>query len=568
MPTLGSGRSIDPSAYERKLTGFEVSPETGDMVEVIRCVRCELAPTFAAKYRGRIICHTVLVPPSGQQYPVGYGQCLEATRASPLRGTAKFDNWIISVHKHKNESGTDASHIHAVHACQTRDADHRTCRCTKLIQWRPVGWTLKRTYHDWSDERITNLFVYLQKEGRSIHEVGIARASYGRSGMLAVEAHEMDEQSSKCGPGCSAPNYGGEQRDEICEDICLGERAAQTSQPQPSPVPRGGSKSQRNVQVGKALAKRIMEWCPESVNNLLVMSEFEKEFEELQWDKTLFDQLAPRAWTYAVRNFNRLSFRDIAEQRWRHPVPFMRHSTRYYTPEWSAQLLGRLLLAQYTQVGTCQEFVQTVVNIIDKKVSKVNTLLIVGEPSSGKTFFTNSLLWLLWNFGKIRNGSGKGGDTFPFGDALDKRVNDWSECKLGSDSFVDTAKLAWEGQPCSVNAKYKSDCTLNRTPILITCNAEPWLMCPKEKRAFKDRCSYNVWTRQPWLKDVSDYPCPLGWKIILDNYEDAAWWEHLPAEEQFADIYEDPDGEFATNEHNFEDWLVANHRADIPPEFV
>ncbi len=266
---------------------------------------------------------------------------------------------------------------------------------------------------------------------------------------------------------------------------------------------------------------------------MAAMPEFAVEFPVLYWDQEKRKKVLDAAFADATKQWLLTPFRTMIEKRMAVPAAFLRnHHLPYFAPDFSAQIIGRLLLEQcLNNTEEVRRLVQEVVNVMDKVSPKINTFLIIGPPSSGKTYFVKTLLSLSWKYGQIRNNK-KGGDSFTFQDGIGTRVNEWNECLLMGKEEVETCKMVWEGATTPVNVKYKTGQRLQRTPLFITCNNTPWRMCQNESRAFKDRCYEHHWSRQEWLKEMTMYPHPLLWLHLLNHIDDDNWLLELPTTEE------------------------------------
>lgn len=551
------------------LTGFERTEGTDEHCEEERCVRHTLADRAVGLYGERQIVHTVFIFSGLHKYPHVFDQCLELASQAPLADSTRrlLDNWFVAVHAVEHRSGTDGSHLHTLHACPTYDGHHRQCRCYNFNKWKPAGWRIKRAYYKPDGERLRLAILYLSKGSRRVLEAHCAGVTYRRPNLYGDDALPRCEQCAESYSRREEAHRGDGKGDEELGAICLNSHgvheSASTSNEASGPVAK---RVQETTILGKRLAEFIKTWFPDTQASVRNIPEFETEFEAIYWAPHLYHDLVGIAWDWAVKTWNKLSFEEILDKRMENPASFLSISKSYYSPMRSAQLICKLVRMQHDTREDAQDFLRQVVDIMNKKPSKVNTICIVGPPSAGKTFFTNTLMELMWNTGRIRNGGGKGGDNFPFADAWNKRVADWTECALVDKTFIDTSKQVWEGNPCSINVKYKSNCTLDRTPIVVTANNAPWAMCRGEEKAFRDRCLYSFWKPQPWLQHVGHYPCPLAWHYILDRLDDESWWQAIEdftvADFDDTIVFGIPGAPVATTrEFWFSDWLYDQRAA-------
>lgn len=321
-----------------------------------------------------------------------------------------------------------------------------------------------------------------------------------------------------------------------------------------------GQKRKRNVReegynevLGKKASKQILTWFPRTADELKNTPDFINEFADLYWSRKKFDAIVPVAMDYAKRVFLSKTAQETFNYQYDHPLHFYRDGVKYYAPLFSSQVLGRLILNQSkNDVEEAKKFVQNLLLVLNKAVPKVNTFLMVSPPSSGKTWLVNSLTKNFWAVGAIQNNE-KNGSPFIYQDAVGMRVNIWNECILNGIANVETSKEIWEGQDTSVQVKHEKGKFLKRTPLFVTCNAEPWTFAPKSKQAFLDRCFYYKWVAQPDLIQFTGYPVPIAWKLILDQFEDELWWNDLP---EYSELIEDQDN------HSFANWLKETSTSD------
>ena len=199
----------------------------------------------------------------------------------------------------------------------------------------------------------------------------------------------------------------------------------------------------------------------------------------------------------------------------------------------SLNLIKRLLLEQYNSATEIVEFIGKVKSIIDKRPPKINTVFIIGGAGSGKTFFLDTLINLIWsvgfcesNFNKTRN--------FPLENLLRKRMGVINEFSC-EDSMKDTCKELFEGTRTIVNAKYKSRTTIPRTPIFITTNNPFGLgFSGPDRRAFEQRMFVERWSPQPWLKKLKGKPHPLIWAKLYNVKEED--FDDVPPIAYFDDV--------------------------------
>lgn len=301
----------------------------------------------------------------------------------------------------------------------------------------------------------------------------------------------------------------------------------------------------------------ILKWFPQTPDELHSLPDFREdpEFSFLYWKNSSFQQLALVAFKHAKLTFMQQSTKAILEMRYNNPKVYYLDGLAYYSPEFSANLLARLILEQNGgDVTNAIQFIQSIFNITDKIIPKVNTFLIISPPSAGKTYLISSLAKNFWPLGLVQNHV-KGGGNFNWQDAVGCRLNLWNECLLMGEAFIEQAKAVWEGDSVSVDVKHEKQKTLKRTPLFITCNKDPWTFAPGSRQAFLDRCVLYRWHRQPWLKKFEAYPVPSAWHLLYEKSSQVEWWNDVPTTDVLLADRHAPLSDYAT-------WL----RSELPDD--
>lgn len=320
------------------------------------------------------------------------------------------------------------------------------------------------------------------------------------------------------------------------------------------PSPRGREAFQSP---GKAAVQKILEWLPINPTSFRSHPEYDNEFGEFHFSPKR-EQVFNAAWEIARNTWQNKTFREIMTTWNKRPGNLLGNGRpNYFAPELSLRIACRLIMEQMVDPHRCIEFVQNVLDVIDKVNPKVNALVIVSPPSAGKTFFIESLLAAVWSRGFVRNQK-KFGDQFPYQDAVGCRAIEWNECVLEGDSATETAKQLWEGHNITVNVKYEKGATLTRTPLFVSANSPPWTFVKKEEKAFRDRCFYHLWSRQPWLKELKLQLCPLLWyELITSNWKEIAFWEELDSAQKIIEEVNGPNVQ--PDRVFFDEYLLAHY---------
>lgn len=187
-------------------------------------------------------------------------------------------------------------------------------------------------------------------------------------------------------------------------------------------------------------------------------------------------------------------------------------SENYYDIENSVDILEKLLAFQYSTPQKIQEFLIRLVNILDKKIAKKNTMYIHGDTCSGKSYFFDCVVHYFCNFGLIHDF--KKHTNFQFQDCVSRRVLLWNEptIEIGS---LEKMKTVLGGDGTKVDIKYKEHVTIKRTPIIILSNN--WIF-PKQDDTFNTRIYYESWKTCHHLKNLDKKPYPLAFYHLLIRF--------------------------------------------------
>ena len=185
----------------------------------------------------------------------------------------------------------------------------------------------------------------------------------------------------------------------------------------------------------------------------------------------------------------------------------------YYLDELtSLQVVSQLL--EYQTKGQVKEFLTSLVNILDKRVPKLNSMFVYAPPSAGKNFFFDFVLNFFLIRGQLMNI--RKGESFPYMDCVDRRVILFNEPNIcESPSTMDTLKMLFGGDFCPAAVKFKAPTIIHRTPVFILTNDS---MLFRNVPAFADRMIRLEWEAAPFLKNVAGYPNPIVFPKLLEQY--------------------------------------------------
>lgn len=118
-----------------------------------------------------------------------------------------------------------------------------------------------------------------------------------------------------------------------------------------------------------------------------------------------------------------------------------------------------------------REWFQWFVDILFRRLPKVNCMMIVGPSCAGKSFIEQAICTCFLNIGYLENWNKFVNTSFPFMDCVNRRVIIWNEAQVtGDNTQRESVKLLMEGAPMCVNVKNQDHTYLSRTPLIITTN--------------------------------------------------------------------------------------------------
>lgn len=447
------------------------------------------------------------------------------------------DNAVIGFHEQDGWS-----HVHVIHGCATY-GQTQSCRCHQFRRLlRRLGrFGHKRQYRGTSTEKDwRRILFYLHKQGRQVEEVKCGDSRYQRSG-VHKDNQECDQQ--RCGTDVHQSYQCAVRVCDVSSCSALGKGRKRPKKSAKSERREKVLKSQRgrpDPELGEAIQKKFLKWVPLSAQNFINNDKFTINFPELKYDDKRREKLVNAAIRYVKLEYNRMTGAELCNTLWERPWVLLQDGhCSYYSPEFSYQILIRLLFEQMRSEEQVSFFLEAVRNVVDKKHEKKNTLCIISPPSAGKSFIINSLAGAMLNVGYILTSSKHSPNRFAFQDAHNCRVAIWNEASFCSEEQVQKAKEVLEGNATNIEKKFASNILMERTPIIITANSKPWKAYLHEEQAFLDRMYFFTrWSPQPWLKDLKLKINPLAWYFVF-NSDQRNQWDTFPTKTELINTQDD-----------------------------
>lgn len=158
--------------------------------------------------------------------------------------------------------------------------------------------------------------------------------------------------------------------------------------------------------------------------------------------------------------------------------------------------------------------ISCILNVMDKKSVKKNTILIMGPSNGGKSVVISVPIQTLIPVKCMLSSAGNS-SQFLWQDAPGTRCIFMEEAEV-TPEHQNTAKKILGGEECAVDVKQQHASTVFRVPVIMTCNSDPFNLIPKhcDREALKNRVfpfSTRTW---PELAFVEEQVNPGMWYKI------------------------------------------------------
>lgn len=182
----------------------------------------------------------------------------------------------------------------------------------------------------------------------------------------------------------------------------------------------------------------------------------------------------------------------------------------YMTIEKSVKVLQRWCNFQGFVIN---EVAESVMEILDRRIPKKNTLLLLGETNSGKTILFTEPLSALCTFVGRLTAAGQSSE-FYYQECVNQRLITVDEILLTRE-MLQIFKVLLGGEDMNANTKHTKACQMERTPIIMTTNHAPWELSPGDKITILNRCHYYQTKSCPMLENIGKIH-PLAWPTLAN----------------------------------------------------
>nr|QTE04129.1 MAG: nonstructural protein [Lanius cristatus ambidensovirus] len=415
-------------------------------------------------------------------------------------------------------------HFHVVHDCPFAGSQ---CRCRwrqaatvsknirrRLGRRRPFLSSLKRG--DW-----INIFIYFVLHGFGKTGIWCGREKFGLQSpfvLLRPQTNDISEgrlAAQNKGDGCN-----------ICEGWRNGSADTTDAPVSLQAIKKSGGRFQTYIKEVKNLLEKYFPVPLENIKTLISPNSSD-------FNVNLFDPLYAKQFSEALEiyklslNWHTLcDFKSLFNNKL--PVFYSNNVNPfeyYHDEEDSFKYIMKLLAYQFqNDEDKIKTFLKNIVRWFNREGwlmedgsvnSKLNTVVCIGPPNCGKNYFWDCLVSLACNVGHIGRVNNKT-NNFALQECVNRRLIVGNEISMEEGAKEDFKKLC-EGTALNVRVKHKSDCVINKTPVLLISNSLLFLCSDP---AFKDiRCKIYYWTQFEELKNSDKKPYPLVIFKVLDYFE-------------------------------------------------
>lgn len=215
---------------------------------------------------------------------------------------------------------------------------------------------------------------------------------------------------------------------------------------------------------GERIVQAILESGAPSQNELERLYRGEPWFRDLVWKKT-FSSLVGKAFNLAQHEIFQMDFFKLCKYKYENP-DLCKGLYEVLEPKESFEWLKEILTFNNIDHG---DFFGNVFDIMDKRLPKINTLMLKGSANAGKTLICESIARACIFYCNIQQFAK--GKNFIFMDAVGKRCCMINEPRI-TDEHAEVLKNVLEGAATHVDVKFQTGQMLQRTPVVIATNHE------------------------------------------------------------------------------------------------
>lgn len=429
------------------------------------------------------------------------------------------------------DSNKKTAHVHYYHLCNYRQS---FCRCIftehvkEAVQYdgdnvrhlnrrnRP-----QRILHGYNinPETIINWIIYYSQEGRRILFLDCGGA---KTGPLLRRLEDLREHTG-------AKKYSTERSMEVCDfqgqnqfgklhDTIGNEASGECSQHSQETNASGDYNSRSQLPTPRKVKRKrnerdylldaLQEFLAVPVQNAADCENWINDPELSIYDKA--DPEYRNAVTLFQKRTALMDFKEITD--------LHRQTTGYYLSRRNSGFYDRVssslsLIFELLEFQLGTDWVPKMKvfhGIMERETRKLNTVCIKGPPNSGKTFFADWISGFYINTGQVGNFNRS--STFPLNDCPNRRLLIWNEPNIEPTAY-DTVKMLTGGDPLPCNVKYQSGGHVDRTPLIITTNAEVF---QESDPLWSTRVMFWYWKEAPFLKECSKSPHPMAYIHLIE----------------------------------------------------
>lgn len=439
-----------------------------------------------------------------------YNECIRICQALQDFGRVSYKRGLLLLSIHNK-------HVHVVHECSF---SNKTCRCSFIqkaeIQFglRRRGRTFRRRHlcNQLEISDLENIFAYYETKERETNYLRIGgtveRMSLKHKGLQVGQPERCTETGIL--ETCESLDDAELRREEFeCN-----ESLRSFGKGNPNTIQQQHIKRKNKGEVMSSLLETHL-CCP--VKGILSLPvwiyhpKLNMYNDADQIVNKVIDNWEKKLCAFTINDFNTLYNQpDVKVYFSCGHNPF---DSYYYNIEDSLDLLIALLEDQFhNDSEIITKFVTDLYNVLEKRIPKLNSLLIYSEPSAGKNLFLDCIKDYFLNVGKLQNANRY--NSFSFQDAPNRRIIFWNEPNY-EPSKIETLKEILGGDTTNTPVKYRGEGVLYRTPVLLATNKHLSIM---SNPAFKDRIAIYKWHSCPMLKKYKKKPNPLCTYELFKHY--------------------------------------------------